>query len=73
MTRVALLSVQDIEGYLKPMMAHDWDRASLLQFRSFGFEPVGDRIKDLGMPGALPCPTCSRLPLGKNLRKRRRK
>ncbi|GAQ78779.1 hypothetical protein KFL_000180610 [Klebsormidium nitens] len=41
---------EDIEGYLKPMMAHDWDRASLLQFQSFGFEPVGDRIKDLKVP-----------------------
>lgn len=29
-----------IEGYLKPLRARDWDRGSLLQFRSFGLSGV---------------------------------
>ena len=26
-----------IDGYLKPMRAHDWDRGSLLSYRAFSF------------------------------------
>lgn len=34
---------QDVaRGYLRPLLAHDWDRASLLNFRAFSIPPAYD-------------------------------
>ena len=35
--------LQDVaRGYLRPLLAHDWDRASLLNFRAFSIPPAYD-------------------------------
>jgi pimeloyl-ACP methyl ester carboxylesterase len=43
--------LEENNRYLRPLQAHDWDVASLLQFQSFGFDaPPLHGLKALNIP-----------------------
>ena len=46
----SLVTDEKIEGYLKPMRAKDWDKASLLQFRSFDLSGGGPDLEQFPRP-----------------------